>query len=342
MLAKSESKSWQYIGDYKESLRTLQEHIRTADRLSLPRLRLIYVRTLLLSKVGGKHEEILNAWTQLSSTELQLASEYLNKNVQQNSGDVMSMKLWIQMVRYSSLNISIDEVKSRLNMMYKSSDDYPMTQLEAAYNLYMLNLFELIRDNDTLNSRKKDEIQHWIDICRELSPNDKYPYEWLLHLDDISGIISSKNKTEDTQLERVTGTISGIKSSAQGTIRLDCGFDAFFTPSVGNFIQGKDETTRVEMVVAFRHEGLAAYEVVRLSDKDKENDVTTSDEVMQDLEVGEVEAIEEPKAEPAEEKKQEEEWKQPEAEAPQLKVLGKIDLDKFKKYERPKKTKYKE
>lgn len=342
MLAKSESKSWQYIGDYKESLRTLQEHIRTADRLSLPRLRLIYVRTLLLSKVGGKHEEMLSAWTQLSSTELQLASEYLNKNVQQNSGDVMSMKLWIQMVRYSSLDISIDEVKSRLNMMYKNSGDYPMTQLEAAYNLYMLNLFELIRDNDTLNSRKKEEIQHWIDICRELSPNDKYPYEWLRHLDDISGIISSKNKTEDTLLEHVTGTISSIKSSAQGTIRLDCGFDAFFTPSVGNFVQGKDETTRVEMVIAFRHEGPAAYEVVRLSDKDMETDETIAEEVMQDLEVGEVEALEEPKTEPTEKQEPKEDWKQPAAEAPQLKVLGKIDLDQFKKYERPRKPKEKE
>lgn len=341
MLAKSESKSWQYIGDYKESLRTLQEHIRTADRLLLPRLRLIYVRTLLLSKVGGKHEDIINAWSQLSPTELQLASEYLNKNVQQNSGDVMSMKLWIQMVRYSSLDISIDEVKSRLNMMYKNSDDYPMTQLEAAYNLYMLNLFELIRDNDTLNSRKKEEIQHWIDISRELSPNDKYPYEWLLHIDGISGIISSKSKTEDTLLEHVTGTVSSIKSSAQGTIRLDCGFDAFFTPSVGNFIQGKDETTRVTMVIAFRHEGPAAYEVVRLSDKEKDYISPTTEESTQDLEIGDVEPIVEPKVELAVEEKQVEEWKQPKVELPKLKVIGKIDLEQFKKYERPKKSKKK-
>lgn len=338
MLARSESKSWEYVGDYKESLRTLQEHIRTADRLSLPRLRLIYVRTLLLSKVDGKHEDLLNAWIQLTSAELQLVSEYLNKNVQQNSGDVMSMKLWIQLVRYSSLPISIDEVKSRLNMMYKSSDDYPMTQLEAAYNLYMLNLFELIRDNDALNNRKKEEIQHWIDVCRELSPNDKYPYEWLSHLDDISGIISSKSKTENNLLVRVTGTVSEIKSNAQGTIRLDCGFDAFFTPSVGNFIQGKDETTRVEMVIAFRHEGPAAYEVVRLVDKSNDNPEAAKEEAMHDLEIGEVEAIE-PKLESAEEIKSEEVWEQPKANAPKLTVVGKIDLEKLKKFERPKKRK---
>ena len=248
------------------------------------------------------------------------------------------MKLWIQMVRYSSLPISIDEVKSRLNMMYKNSDDYPMTQLEAAYNLYMLNLFELIRDNDALNSRKKDEIQRWIDICRELSPNDKYPYEWLVNLDDISGIVSAKTRPDFNQLERVSGTITSIKSSAQGTIRLDCGFDVFFTPSVGNFVQGKDETTRVEMAIGFRHEGPTAYEVTRLSDKDKATSEDMVDEALKDLEVGEVEAIK-PEAAYVEEKKSEEVWEQPKADKLKLKIVGKIDLDQLPKYERPKKLK---
>ena len=315
----------------------MQEHIRKADRLTLPRLRTMYVRTLLLSKVNGKYDQLLDAWTQLSTAERSLVSEYLNKNVQQNSGDVMSMKLWIQLVRYSGLEISIDEVKSRLNMMYKSSEDFPMTRLEAAFNLYMLNLFELIRDNDTLNSRKKDEIQRWIDICKDLSPNDKYPYEWLYHLDDISGIVSAKTKPDFKQLERVTGTITDIKSNAQGTIRLDCGFDVFFTPSVGNFIQGKDETTRVEMAIGFRHEGPTAYEVTRLNDEDIEHVDSNSEEVNQDLEITTVEAIE-----LKEEPKKEEVWKQPEVEAPKLTVVGKIDLEQFKKYERPKKPRDKE
>lgn len=335
MLAKSESKSWEYVGDFKQSLSTLQDHIRTADRLSLPRLRLMYVRTLLLSKVQGKYDELLDAWTQLSNTERSLVSDYLNRNVQQNSGDVMSMKLWIQLVRYSSIEITIDEVKSRLNMMFKKSVDYPMSHLEAAYNLYIINLFELIRDNDALNSRKKDEIQHWINICKDLSPNDKYPYEWLCHLDDISGIVSSKAKPDFKLLERITGTITDIKSNAQGTIRLDCGFDVFFTPSVGNYIQGKDETSRVEMVIGFRHEGPTAYEVTRLAGDDASKPTeNVMEEAIQDLKITAVEAIE-----AKEEPKKEEGWKQPEADVPKLKILGKIDLNQFKKYERTRKSK---
>lgn len=338
MLARSESKSWEYVGDFKQSLNALQEHIRTADRLTLPRLRTMYVRTLLLSKVQGKYDELQDAWTQLSNAERALVCDYLNKNVQQNSGDVMSMKLWMQLVRYSGMEISIDEVKSRLNMMYKNSEHFPMARLEAAYNLYMLNLFELIRDNDMLNNRKKDEIQRWIDISKSLSPNDKYPYEWLCHLVDISGIVSAKSKPDFKLLERVAGTIIDIKSNAQGTIRLDCGVDVFFTPFVGNFIQGKDETTRVEMVIGFRHEGPTAYEVTRLNKQKKDPvEIMETGEATQDLEILTVEAIKSD-----EKAKKDEEWKQPKAEAPKLKILGKIDLEQFKKFERPRIPKHKD
>ena len=107
---------------------------------------------------------------------------------------------------------------------------------------------------------------------------------------------------------------------------------------MGNFIQGKDETTRVEMVIGFRHEGPTAYEVMRLNNENSGPvETTIVEEATQDLEIPTVEAIE-----PEEKPKKEEEWKQPEAEAPKLKVVGKIDLEQFKQYERPRKPKHKD
>ena len=337
MLAKSESKSWEYVGDYKESLRSIQEHIQNADRLSLPHLRIMYVRTLLLSKVNGKRERMIESWKKLTDKELEVVEDYLNKNVQQNSGSINSMRLWIQFVRYSEVTISIEEVKSRLKMLFKSSEDYPMTKLEAAYNLYMLNLIELIRDKDTLNGRKRDEIRKWVDICSSLSPNDKFPFEWLVSLDGPQGIVSYRDKANYSQLVRVSGTITDIKSNVQGTIRLDCGYDVFFQPAVGNFIQGKDETTRVDMVLAFRHEGPAAYEVARSS---KDGQVLLDDKTKEEaeaLEIIEVETID--KNELPLQSAPEETIFQPKIDVPQLKVLGKIDLGQFEKYNRTKKTK---
>lgn len=326
MLARSESKSWEYVGDYKESLRSLQEHIGTADRLSLPHLRIMYVRTLLLSKVNGNRDKMVDAWRKLNNRELELVEEYLNKNVQQSSSSINSMRLWLQFVRYSGVSISIEEVKSRLKMMYKSSDNYPMTKLEAAFNLYILNLFELIRDNDTLNSRKRDEISDWVNACVTLSPNDKYPFEWLANLDGMHGIVSSKDKPKDDHLIRISGTIIDIKSKVQGTIRLDCGYDVFFMPTVGNFIQGKDETTRVGMVLAFRHEGPAAYEVARLSKGVQSISDAANQEMVEDLSITQVEAVGENEIEQLESK---EKVLLTKVEGPKIKVLGKIDLDQF-------------
>ena len=336
MLARSENKSWEYVGDYKGALRSLQDRICNADRLSLPHLRIMYVRTLLLSKVNGNRDKMMDAWGKLNDKELNLIKEYLNKNVQQSSSSLNSMRLWLQFVRYSGVSVSIEEVKSRLKMMYKNSDNYPMTKLEAAFNLYILNLFELIRDNDTLNSRKRDEIRGWVNACAPLSPNDKYPFEWLVSLDGIHGIVGSKDKPKDNKLVRLCGTIIDIKSKVQGTIRLDCGYDVFFMPTVGNFIKGKDETTRVDMVLAFRHEGPAAYEVVPLSKNGQKLFDTASQEVREDLAITQIETIE-----PTEDEKVEtdETIFQTRFDGPKVTILGKIELDQLKKYERPKKQK---
>ena len=337
MLANSESKSWEYVGDYKESLLSLQNHIHNADRLALQHLRIMYVRTLLLSKVNGKRDRMIEAWEKLSDEELSVVEDYLNKNVQQSSGSVNSMRLWVQFVRYSGVDISIEEVKSRLKMMYESSDDYPMTKLEAAFNLYILNLFELIRDNDYLNSRKCDSVRQWIDACRVLSLSDKYPFEWLVSLDGIHGIVSSKDKPESSEMVRVAGTITDIKSNMQGAIRLDCGFDVFFSPASGNFIQGRDETTRVGMILAFRHEGPAAYEVARLEIVGQESESERSQEVAEAMEITEVETIDVEDTSALHTVSGTTIWSQPIS--PRPKVLGKIDLSQFDKYKRTKKTK---
>ena len=336
MLAHSESKMWEYVGDYKESLRTLKEHINNADRLSLPRLRLMYVRTLLLSKVRGNHEHLMEAWPKLDDKELALVEDYLAKNVQQSSDNVNSMRLWMQYVRYAGMDVPIEDVKSRLKMLFKNSDNYPMTKLEAAFNLYILNLFELIQANDALNNRKQDEIRKWIEECRKLSSSDKYPFEWLVSLDDISGIVNTKFKPEFSQFVRINGTIADIKSNAQGTIRLDCGFDVFFTPSVGCFIQGKDETSRVSLVLAFRHEGPAAYEVQRLDGVKVPESISRESELVQDLEITDVEAIE-PVVKEAVTLKSE--VALPHAQAPHLKIVGKIDLGALEEYNKPRRKK---
>ena len=324
MLALSENKAWEYVGKYVESLQSIKSHMINADRSSLPRLRLMYVRTLLLSKVKGKKDNQNKAWALLKAHELKEVENYLNQNVQQDSKNVYSLRLWMQFVRYSNINTPIEEIKSRLNVMYKNSIDYPMARLESAYFLYILNVFELIKENDTLNDRKIQEARLWIERCKELSSYDKYPYEWLSHLNDISGIISSRNKTEETQLVRITGTILEIKSAQQGIIRLDCGLDAFFAPKE-DYIKGRSETLPVSFVVSFRHDGLAAYFVRRLDGLDVSSedsnitvDVTSGNNVIEEIDTTFVEKEHYPE--------KTELFETSKLEMPKLKILGKVDI----------------
>lgn len=324
MLALSENKAWVYVGNYSDSLQSIKNHIVDADRSSLPRLRLMYVRTLLLSKVKGRRENQIQAWSLLKEHELKEVEHFLNQNVQQDAKNVYSLRLWMQFVRYSNVNIPIEEIKSRLNVMYKNSSDYPMARLEAAYFLYILNAFELIKESDTLNDRKLQETKCWIERCKELSSFDKYPYEWLSHLNNISGIISSRDKTDETPLVRVNGTILEIKSTVQGVIRLDCGLDVFFVPK--GFIKGRSETLRVSFVVSFRHEGLAAYYVERLDGIPIENNEDEGG--IDDLKMGEneIEEIDPKLIQEIKVPDKQEIFEPVVIEKPALKILGKVDL----------------
>lgn len=327
MLADSESKVNEYIGNYKEALAVIKYHIDNDDRLAQPRLRTMYVRLLLLSKVDGDRKRILEAWGLLSDTELTEVKRFLNQNVEQVTNDVYSMRLWLQAVRYGGVESPLSEIKSRLRAMYRNAQDYPMARLEAAYYLFVFNAYELLKQNDAFNTTKIEETNEWLSRCNSLSPNDKHVFEWLKNIENIGGIINYQYKPEFDSLARIKGNIATIKSNMQGVIRLECGLNAFFTPSVGNFIRGKDETCEVTMNIGFRHDGLVAFRVARQNEK-PEVDQEAKEEM--DAVVSIVDDIE-----PVSAKnfgKKEPEIYRPEIKKKQeFKIIGKIDLDKLKK-----------
>ena len=287
-LAQSESSSHEFLGDYTSSLMTLRKRIDIVDRNERPRLRLIYINTLLRSKVNGDSKRIREAWDLLNDNELALVENYLNLNISSGSNNAFSIRTWFDFVRFTNNDISEDEIKSRLNLLFYDSEEAPIVQLEAAYYYYIINAVQLIRDNDVLDKRKIDETENWISICNKLSPNNKYCYEWLATLDGLSGVITHRNKTENTQLVRLNGTISRIRNQQQGLIELDCGLKAFFVPSFGNFLEGHDETTRISCCIGFRHEGLFAVEVERKNNAVFSNNILNEEiadtvEIVEDL-----------------------------------------------------------
>ena len=136
----------------------------------------------------------------------------------------------------------------------------------------------------------------------------------------------------------IGNTYEIIMADAIARYKRMVGYDVFFQPAAGGFIQGKDETVSVSMILAFRHGGPAAYEVLRITEEGQESRGINEEEVAEALEITEVEAAEEtavedeqnPPSEPVE-------ASQPKAEGPSLKVVGKIELSPLDQYERFKK-----
>lgn len=262
MLQMKESQSKQYMGDYKTSLPILLKLIEKAPRDQRPRLRLVYVRSLLLSKVKGDKSKLIDAWPRLNDGECRTINEFLTNNIMQDSSNVYSLRLWFDFVRYSVYDVSNAEIVSRLTMMYDNSEDKSLNKGQAAYYLMIMKSIQLITQGFSVTDNVLDEIKKIREECQHISSYDKFSFEWLQSLNGVKGIVNYKYRTDKTDLIELSGTIVDIYSPRQGTIRLDCGIDAFFVPA-SNFSKGKDVSERVMFVVGFRHDGLAAYDVHR-------------------------------------------------------------------------------
>ena len=259
-LSIAETRSKQYMGDYKTSLPILQKMLEKASREQRLHLRTVYVRALLLSKVKGDKSRMIEAWPKLSDIECKIVNDYLTSNIMQDSSNIYSLRLWFDFVRYSAYNVNNTEIMSRLSMMYENSNENSLNRGQSAYYLMILKSVQLIKRGFNPTEKVIDEIKKIREECQRISSYDKYSYEWLQNLEGIKGIINYKTKTEKTELVEVSGTIVEIFSPRQGTIRLDCGIDAFFVPA-GNFNRDKDVSERVLFKIGFRHDGLAAYDV---------------------------------------------------------------------------------
>ena len=207
--------------------------------------------------------------------------------------------------------------------MFDKSEEHSLAKQQSAYYLMILKSVELINKGYSIISDPIEEIKKYRDVCRTCSTYDKYAYEWLKDLSGIKGIINYRDKAESTILCDLSGTIINISNQQQGTIQLDCGLDAFFVPAIMKFNKDSDISARVNFVLGFRHDGLAAYEVHR---EGEVIDRTVPDQE----EVGQVEDLTPTTQDEITQDTSNNLFKLP-VEEPKLKILGKIDLSKIPK-----------
>lgn len=294
-VATNESETYRFFGNYREALRHIEKRITEVDNIDKPRLRLLYVRTLLLWKVRGRRDEMREAWESLSTEEINKVDNFLRANISQGGANVFSLRLWLLLVRYADVDYDIDSIKSNLRLEFQNSVDSPMLHMETAYYLYILNAFELIKNGGSPSERRLNEINEYISVSKSLSVSNKFSYEYLANIVDFKGIINHKYRNDDIRLCRLNGIILEILNEKQGTIQLPCGLTAVFSPSANKqrkFVKGVDETTEVSFVIGFRHDGLYAFEVQKIGEESEpdheelknENeivDISDNDEVVE-------------------------------------------------------------
>ncbi len=277
-LHESESRSILFRDDIKGMLGYLSQLVDGATQEERPRLRHMYVWYLLLSKVNCEPSRIDEAWSQLTETECEKVSLYLDRNIMEKNTDVFSLRYWFMFVRKCRPEEPVEEVLSRLEMLKREASAHPLLYQEACYNIAILKSFLIIQDEDYFETEKVKEIRELNNICHQASVNDKFIYDVLVHCRDLSGIVPYKRGMEIDSCHTFRGVITNIASPTQGEIKIKCGLTAFFVPSKGDFVSARDESKEVTFCIGFRHDGLIALQV-RLADQAEPPATNLADEL---------------------------------------------------------------
>lgn len=258
-----EGRALDLIGDFNASTEVYRSLIDTVERAYRPQMRLMAVYSTLLGKVKGNRRNMKDAWSRLKPDEVTYIRTMLNDNILQDPTNIVSFKLWFNLVRFSSIDISIDEVISILRVWYDHSEGSRALKLEVAFYLYVLYACQVISAGESFSINARNQCAFYIDKCKELTFNPKYLFEYLGYGNAFDSLINHKDRsnTDDEMFRRVDGIITSIEDRQKGKITLSSGLEAFFVPIVGLFVQGQDETSEVTFKLGFRHEGLFAIDV---------------------------------------------------------------------------------
>ena len=265
-LQRSETESFRLMDDYDSAILYLRTQMAQAERDEKMRLSLIYVNMQLRKySPTGQPEE---AWGNMPLQTCEEMRSYLEAAMNYRGGNIYAMRKWIEMTRFSPLDMDLPSIKSVLKQLYEISEKAPMLHLEAAFYSYVAHAIEQIAENDHLNRQKIQTVEMWLERCGQLPEvtlSSLLCNEWLSSVDGFKGISRSRERTKVSLLD-MEGTIKQILSPRQGKIQLDCGLEAFFSPRDGKIISNHDETKRVSFHLGFRYSGLYAVDVKLLDE----------------------------------------------------------------------------
>ncbi|MBC5838220.1 P-loop NTPase [Flavobacterium muglaense] len=338
MIEDGEAKTFRLLGDITKAIDKYKKMSETSHNSSRPYFRKMFVFSTLASKVQGDMKKMKFAWSLISDYERKEILRLIESNIHDQPDISSNYRIWLQCVRYNSNYVSLEDVISKIKIWYDNSGQNRISRLEATYYNYVFNAITLIEKGEALNEIQLNKTINYIQECKEITTNDKFNFEWygvgkgskkILNYVELGSMKNEGAKLfeDDSKLQEVEGTIITIDDRQKGKIKLKSGLEAFFVPAVGKFEKGKDETTNVKFYVSFRYDGLQAWQVKRIGkDKDKIEFVEESKSENTNKNNNNVKEIKNIEIIPLKEI-----VKSDFPQLPKPKIVGSVDLSKFKK-----------
>ena len=245
-----------FYGNYQSALQAW-DNLLARPEVAKPPVRRQIVWTLLRRRDGN--------WSNLSSGETDRVCRLLEENLEEETSDSTSLRLWLRAVRHSRIPPSMDSVIERVGYWKTNTG-----ALDAAYYLYVLHVLRAL-DGSTQGAA---DAERALDECRGLARfrrDRTRSFEWVGPGDGIGALVHQSRlgdwvgdfwESADA-LVRLNGRICSIDAPQKGLIELGGGIEAFFVPAKSDFQVGRDENLPVTCYVGFSYDGPRAWDVLR-------------------------------------------------------------------------------
>ena len=254
-----------YVEDCRAKMQNLYGNYQTAlqvwdNLLSRPEVAKPLVRRQIVWTLLKRRDDV---WENIPDKEIDRIRWLLEENLEEESNDSTSLRLWLRAIRQSRMPPSLDSIIEKVSYWKANTG-----ALDAAYYLYVLHTLRAL----TGSSQGAADAEQALDECQTLARfrrDRTRSFEWIGPGEGISTLIHQsrlgdwvENFWESADvLVRLDGRISSIDAPQKGFLELSGGIKAFFVPAKSGFQSGRDENMPVSCYLGFSYEGPRAWDV---------------------------------------------------------------------------------
>ena len=245
-----------FYGDYQTALQAW-DNLLSRPEVAKPPVRRQIVWTLL-----RRHSSV---WENITTREMDRIRRLLEVNLEEETRDSTSLRLWLRAIRQSQMAPSLDSVIEKISYWKVNTG-----ALDAAYYLYVLHTLRALNGS----SQGAADAERALEECRALARfrrDRTRSFEWIGPGDGIGTLVHqsrlgdwAEDFWESTEvLVRLSGRIRSIGGPQKGSVELSGGVEAFFVPAKSGFHGSRDENLLVDCYLGFSYDGPRAWGVRR-------------------------------------------------------------------------------